>query len=144
MKAILVTGGAGFVGSHACKALSRAGHLPVTFDNFERGHERAVKWGPLEGATCEVRRTPTLAAARYDGRPQPRPGCAAAGPNRPLAGRAMLFYSAESIGRALMPWRLGAARVAWFATECLYAPPTTPLFDRFLRANVPPCAIGPT
>jgi len=41
---ILVTGGAGFVGSHACKALSRAGYLPVTFDNLER----AVKWGPLE------------------------------------------------------------------------------------------------
>ena len=48
MKPILVTGGAGFVGSRACKALSRAGYLPVTFDNLERGHERAVKWGPLE------------------------------------------------------------------------------------------------
>jgi UDP-arabinose 4-epimerase len=48
MKTILVTGGAGFVGSHACKALARAGYLPVTFDNFERGHERAVQWGPLE------------------------------------------------------------------------------------------------
>jgi nucleoside-diphosphate-sugar epimerase len=46
-KTILVTGGAGFVGSHACKALSRAGYLPVTFDNLEHGHERAVKWGPL-------------------------------------------------------------------------------------------------
>ena len=30
------------------KALSRAGYLPVTFDNLERGHKRAVKWGPLE------------------------------------------------------------------------------------------------
>jgi hypothetical protein len=39
---------AGFVGSHACKALSRAGYLPVAFDKLERGHERAVKWGPLE------------------------------------------------------------------------------------------------
>ena len=48
MKTILVTGGAGFVGSHACKALARAGYLPVTFDNLEHGHERAVKWGPLE------------------------------------------------------------------------------------------------
>ncbi len=47
MKTILVTGGAGFVGSHACKALFRAGYLPVTFDNLEHGHER-VKWGPLE------------------------------------------------------------------------------------------------
>jgi UDP-glucose 4-epimerase len=48
MKTILVTGGAGFVGSHACKALARAGYLPVTFDNLEHGHERAVKWRPLE------------------------------------------------------------------------------------------------
>jgi UDP-arabinose 4-epimerase len=45
---ILVTGGAGFVGSHACKALAQAGYLPVAFDNLERGHLRAVKWGPFE------------------------------------------------------------------------------------------------
>ena len=48
MKNILVTGGAGFVGSHACKALAAAGYNPVTLDNLERGHEWAVKWGPLE------------------------------------------------------------------------------------------------
>lgn len=48
MKTILVTGGAGFVGSHTCKALARAGCTPVTFDNLERGHRWAVKWGPLE------------------------------------------------------------------------------------------------
>jgi UDP-arabinose 4-epimerase len=49
-KTILVTGGAGFVGSHACKALARAGYVPVTLDNLERGHRWAVKWGPLEEA----------------------------------------------------------------------------------------------
>ena len=48
MKTILVTGGAGFVGSHTCKALARAGYTPVTFDNLERGHNWAVRWGPLE------------------------------------------------------------------------------------------------
>ena len=48
MRTILVTGGAGFVGSHACKALARSGYCPVTFDNLERGHHWAVKWGPLE------------------------------------------------------------------------------------------------
>jgi UDP-arabinose 4-epimerase len=48
MKTILVTGGAGFVGSHACKALARAGYLPVVFDSLEHGHDWAVKWGPLE------------------------------------------------------------------------------------------------
>lgn len=48
MKRILVTGGAGFVGSHACKALARAGYTPVAFDNFQRGNDWAVRWGPLE------------------------------------------------------------------------------------------------
>ncbi len=48
MRTILVTGGAGFVGSHACKALRAAGYLPVTYDNLSRGVSEAVKWGPLE------------------------------------------------------------------------------------------------
>lgn len=46
--AILVTGGAGYIGSHACKALANAGYVPVTYDNLSRGHDWAVKWGPLE------------------------------------------------------------------------------------------------
>jgi UDP-arabinose 4-epimerase len=44
---ILVTGGAGYVGSHACKALARAGWRPVVYDNLSRGHREAVRWGPL-------------------------------------------------------------------------------------------------
>lgn len=47
MKTILVTGGAGYIGSHACKALAAAGYLPVTFDNLVSGHRWAVRWGPL-------------------------------------------------------------------------------------------------
>ena len=47
-KHVVVTGGAGYIGSHACKALAGAGFVPVTFDNLCRGHEWAVKWGPLE------------------------------------------------------------------------------------------------
>jgi UDP-arabinose 4-epimerase len=44
---ILVTGGAGYVGSHACKALARAGYRPVAYDSLVRGHPEAVRWGPL-------------------------------------------------------------------------------------------------
>lgn len=47
-RTVLVTGGAGYIGSHACKALSQAGYLPVTYDSLIHGHARAVKWGPLE------------------------------------------------------------------------------------------------
>jgi UDP-glucose 4-epimerase len=45
---VLVTGGAGYIGAHACKALAQAGYLPVTYDNLSTGHEWAVRWGPLE------------------------------------------------------------------------------------------------
>ncbi|HRW59756.1 MAG TPA: UDP-glucose 4-epimerase GalE [Defluviicoccus sp.] len=45
---VLVTGGAGYVGSHACKALAQAGYLPVTYDNLSTGNRWAVRWGPLE------------------------------------------------------------------------------------------------
>jgi UDP-arabinose 4-epimerase len=44
---ILVTGGAGYIGSHTCKALAAAGLTPVTYDNMVYGHDWAVKWGPL-------------------------------------------------------------------------------------------------
>ncbi|MFV3078072.1 UDP-glucose 4-epimerase GalE [Niveispirillum fermenti] len=50
---ILVTGGAGFVGSHTCKALARAGYLPVVYDNLSNGVQEAVRWGPLEIGALE-------------------------------------------------------------------------------------------
>lgn len=47
MKNILVTGGAGYIGSHTCKSLALAGYEPITYDNLSTGHADAVKWGPL-------------------------------------------------------------------------------------------------
>lgn len=46
-RAVLVTGGAGYVGAHTCKALSRAGYHPVVIDNLSTGHARFVRWGPF-------------------------------------------------------------------------------------------------
>lgn len=48
MTNILVTGGAGYIGSHACKVLKAAGYTPVTYDNLSTGWEEAVKFGPFE------------------------------------------------------------------------------------------------
>ncbi|UWQ62473.1 UDP-glucose 4-epimerase GalE [Leisingera caerulea] len=48
MTNILVTGGAGYIGSHACKALKAAGYTPVTYDNLVTGWQDAVKFGPFE------------------------------------------------------------------------------------------------
>ncbi len=54
-RAVLVTGGAGYIGSHAAKALSRAGYGVVVFDSLAAGHRGAVRWGPLvEGDVTDV------------------------------------------------------------------------------------------
>lgn len=47
-KPVLVTGGAGYIGSHACKALAQAGYTPIVYDNLVYGHRWAVKWGHFE------------------------------------------------------------------------------------------------
>lgn len=48
MISILVTGGAGYIGSHTCKALRLAGFDPISYDNLARGNSESVKWGALE------------------------------------------------------------------------------------------------
>lgn len=56
---VLVTGGAGFIGSHTCKALKKNGFAPVVYDNLLTGNAGAVKWGPLEQG--DIRDTTRLA-----------------------------------------------------------------------------------
>ena len=45
---VLITGGAGYIGSHTAKAMAKAGFKPISLDNMSFGHDWAVKWGPLE------------------------------------------------------------------------------------------------
>ena len=53
MKYVLVTGGAGYIGSYICKLFYDKGYIPVTFDNLSLGNKWSVKWGPLEaGELC--------------------------------------------------------------------------------------------
>ncbi|WP_269585977.1 UDP-glucose 4-epimerase GalE [Roseibium sp. Sym1] len=47
-RTVLVAGGAGYIGAHACKALKQAGYTPVVYDNLVTGHRYAVKWGAFE------------------------------------------------------------------------------------------------
>jgi len=67
MAAILVTGGAGYIGAHACKFLGEAGFVPVCFDNLSTWHRGFVRWGPLvEGDLLDP---PALRAAIDEYRP---------------------------------------------------------------------------
>jgi UDP-arabinose 4-epimerase len=58
---VLVTGGAGYVGAHTCKALARAGYLPLVLDNLSAGHKGFVQWGPLIQA--DIRDTEVVSQA---------------------------------------------------------------------------------
>ena len=53
---VLVTGGAGYIGAHACKALAAAGFVPVAFDNLSTGWRDAVKYGPFVQGDLEIGR----------------------------------------------------------------------------------------
>ena len=65
MTAVLVTGGAGYIGSHACKALKSAGFLPVTYDSLITGWRQAVKYGPLVQGDLTDRATLDAAFEQY-------------------------------------------------------------------------------
>lgn len=47
MKNVIVTGGAGYIGSHVCKIISKNGYNPIVYDNLSTGHRKFVKWGPF-------------------------------------------------------------------------------------------------
>src|SRR3979409_1853964 len=87
---ILVTGGAGYIGSHTCKALRQAGFAPVAYDNLSRGNAEAAKWGELVVGDLarRVRRRP--------GEPHRR---------APVVRFAACAYGGESIENQGVYWR---------------------------------------
>ena len=62
---VLVAGGAGYIGAHTCKALARAGYIPVTLDNLSTGHRAAVRWGPLVEADIRDKAVVAETVRRY-------------------------------------------------------------------------------
>ena len=95
MQSILVTGGAGFIGSHTCKALAAAGWLPVAFDNLLRGHHEFVRWGPLERG--DILDPAALNAAFVQHRPHA------------VIHFAALAYVGESVSQPLAYYRVNVA-----------------------------------
>lgn len=65
---VLITGGAGYIGSHTCKLLAEAGHVPIVFDNFSTGHRWVARFGPVvEG---DIADKAAIASAFSDYRPE--------------------------------------------------------------------------
>jgi UDP-arabinose 4-epimerase len=65
-KNVLVTGGAGYIGSHTAKALASAGFVPVVYDNLVHGHRTSVRWGPFEEGDIGDSARLTAVLARHD------------------------------------------------------------------------------
>jgi UDP-arabinose 4-epimerase len=95
METVLVTGGAGFIGSHTCKTLAAHGFLPVAFDDLSRGHADFVRWGPLVQGDILDLAALNAAFERY------RPGA--------VMHFAALAYVGESMSRPLAYYRINVA-----------------------------------
>jgi UDP-arabinose 4-epimerase len=95
METVLVTGGAGFIGSHICKALAAAGLLPVAFDDLSTGHADFVRWGPLVKGDILDAAALDAAFARH------RPGA--------VIHFAALAYVGESVSQPLAYYRVNVA-----------------------------------
>ena len=122
--AVLVTGGAGYVGSHVCKALHRSGFLPVTLDNLATGHREAVKWGPLE--VGDVRNQSLVADVMQRHEVTAVLHFAAASLVGESAGKPLEYYD-NNVGGAISlvtaMRRCGVSRIVFSSTCAVYGMP---------------------
>lgn len=126
---ILVTGGAGFIGSHVCKALAKRGFVPVVYDNLSRGHRHAVKWGPLE--VGDIADGARLRAALEKYRPAAVMHFAAYINVGESVRQPLLYYRNNTAGTAALLQTLldaGPMPVVFSSTAAVYGmPKTTPI-----------------
>ena len=126
MSRILVTGGAGYIGSHCCKALAEAGFEPFVFDNLSTGHREAVRWGALiEG---DMRDREALAGAMRRSRPEAVIHFAALS----LVGESGVhperYYDVNVVGTLRLIEAMRAAsveRLVFSSTAAIYGEPDT-------------------
>jgi UDP-arabinose 4-epimerase len=126
MSRILVTGGAGYIGSHCCKALAEAGFEPVVFDNLTTGHREAVRWGPLiEG---DMRDAEAVGRAVSEARPVAVIHFAALSLVGDSAVHPETYYDVNVVGthRLLQAMRAASVRrLVFSSTAAVYGEPDT-------------------
>jgi UDP-arabinose 4-epimerase len=130
MKTVLATGGAGYVGSHCCKAFAAAGWRVVTFDNLCRGWRDAVRWGPLvEG---DITNPAAVASALAEHKPDLVAHFAAFAYVGESVTRPDLYYFNNVVGAHTLLDEMRKARVSKliFSSSCAtYGMPQSPLID---------------
>src|SRR5579862_9586875 len=140
MTPILVTGGAGFIGSHTCKALRAAGFDPTSYDSLVRGNSEAVRWGALEiGALADGARLREV-LARY--RPAAVVHFAALAYVGESNADPLLYYRNNVGGTAMLLDAMrdcGVGKIVFSSSCAVYgAPATTPITEDAPCAPVNP------
>lgn len=125
MNVVLVTGGAGYVGAHACKALARAGLKPVTLDDLSAGNRDAVRWGPMEVGDVGDPSFVTATIRRH------RPDCVMHFAARAYVGESVAdparYYAANVAGTLTLldaMRREGVRRIVFSSSCAVYGAPT--------------------
>ncbi len=127
---IIVTGGAGYIGSHVCLALAQAGFVPVTLDTLERGDRRAVQWGPLEIGSVGDRQT--LHRVFTEHQPVAVVHCAALAQVGESVEQPQRYYENNVDGTRLLVVAMldaGVKHLVFSSTSAVYGAPTGPTMD---------------
>lgn len=126
----LITGGAGYIGSHTAKHMAQAGHEIVVLDNLSRGHRWAVKWGPLE--EVDLLDLPAVHAVLQKHRPDAVVHLAAYA----LVGESVqdpgLYYRNNFVGSLNLIQALvdsGCRKLVFSSTCATYGTPQRPVLD---------------
>ncbi|MBS3647226.1 UDP-glucose 4-epimerase GalE [Pseudaminobacter sp. 19-2017] len=140
MKTVLVTGGAGYVGSHCCKAFARAGWTVIVFDNLSRGWREAVKWGPLvEGDIADAAE---IGAALERHRPDVVAHFAAYAYVGESVERPEIYYRNNSVGSLVLleeMRKVGIDKLIFSSTCASYGIPSrTPIDEEHPQAPINP------
>jgi UDP-arabinose 4-epimerase len=141
---ILVTGGAGYIGSHTCKALAKAGYEPIAYDNLSHGYSEAVKWGPLEiGDILDSARLDEVLIKRQPGAVIHFAGLIAVGESVADPG---LYFRNNFVGSLTLldaMRRAGIGSIVFSSTAAVYgAPAVVPIHEDAPKAPINPYGLS--
>jgi UDP-arabinose 4-epimerase len=140
VRTVLVTGGAGYVGSHCCKAFAAAGWRVVVLDNLSRGWRDAVRWGPL--IECDIRDRAAVRAALVAHRPDLVAHFAAFAYVGESVTDPALYYDNNSVGTLALLEAMraeGCNRLLFSSTCASYGIPThLPIDETHAQAPINP------